>query len=163
LCLALETATPLRQLDEFDVHAGFRLLPGESATFVLEQVPERYVPRKYSDDETREAFERTVDYWRRWLSKSNYTGRWRETRHRSAADHVRDRRPERSGRGDPRALRGVPRLAAGADRKRRGHAAPAGHLRRDDRLGVPLQQVRRADLARLVDGADPRDRVDLRA
>jgi GH15 family glucan-1,4-alpha-glucosidase len=25
-----------------------------------------------------------VDYWRRWLSKSNYTGRWREMVHRSA-------------------------------------------------------------------------------
>jgi GH15 family glucan-1,4-alpha-glucosidase len=84
LCLALETATPLRQGSDMGVHADFTLLPGESATFVLEQVPESYVPRKYSEDETREAFERTVDYWRRWLSQSRYTGRWRETMHRSA-------------------------------------------------------------------------------
>src|SRR5204863_2156286 len=60
------------------------LLPGETATFVLEQVPETYVPASYSEAETREAFEQTVAYWRRWLSKSNYTGRWRETMHRSA-------------------------------------------------------------------------------
>ncbi len=41
---------------------------GESATFVLEQVPERLrAARKYSEDETREAFEATVEYWRRWL------------------------------------------------------------------------------------------------
>jgi len=84
LCLALETATPLRQGSEHGVYAEFTLLPGESATFVLEQVPETYVPRKYSEDETREAFERTVEYWRRWLSQSRYTGRWRETLHRSA-------------------------------------------------------------------------------
>ena len=84
LCLALETATPLRQRGDADVHAEFTLVSGESATFVLEQVPESYVPRKYSEDETREAFERTVEYWRRWLSQSRYTGRWRETMHRSA-------------------------------------------------------------------------------
>jgi len=59
LCLALETATPLRQRSDLGVRADFTLLPGESATFVLEQVPESYVPRKYSEDETREAFERT--------------------------------------------------------------------------------------------------------
>jgi GH15 family glucan-1,4-alpha-glucosidase len=84
LCLALETATPLRQHGEADVHAEFTLVAGESATFVLEQVPENYVPRKYSEDETREAFEATAEYWRRWLSKSRYTGRWREMMHRSA-------------------------------------------------------------------------------
>ena len=84
LCLALETATPLQQHGEADVHAEFTLVSGESATFVLEQVPENYVPRKYSEDETREAFEATAEYWRRWLSKSRYTGRWREMMHRSA-------------------------------------------------------------------------------
>jgi GH15 family glucan-1,4-alpha-glucosidase len=84
LCLALETATPLRQTGEADVFAEFTLLPGESVTLVLEQVPTNYVPRRYSEDETREAFERTVDYWRRWLGQSRYTGRWRETMHRSA-------------------------------------------------------------------------------
>jgi len=83
LSVALETAVPL------DFHAGgaygeFTLLPGETATFVLEQVPETYVPRPYSEAETREAFEQTVAYWRRWLSKSQYHGRWREMLHRSA-------------------------------------------------------------------------------
>ena len=84
LCLALETATPLRQHSRSGVYAEFTLLAGESATFVLEQVPETYVPRKYSEEETREAFERTVKFWRKWLSQSRYTGRWREMMHRSA-------------------------------------------------------------------------------
>ena len=31
-----------------------------------------------------ERFRDTVAYWRRWLSRSTYTGRWREMVHRSA-------------------------------------------------------------------------------
>ena len=50
-----------------------------------------------------------------------------------------------------RPLGGLPRLAAGAHRQRRGRAAAARHLRRADRLGVPLRQVRRADLVRPVE------------
>ena len=45
---------------------------------------------------------------------------------------------------------GLPRLRARADRQRRRRAAPARHLRRADRLRLPLQQVRRADLPRDV-------------
>ena len=67
-------------------------------------------------------------------------------RHRAAPDHVRDRRPRRAERGDPRAPRGLPRLRAGADRQRRRRAAPARHLRRAHRLGLPLQQVGRRHL-----------------
>ena len=84
LCLALETATPLRQEGGSGVYAEFTLRAGESATFVLEQVPETYVPRQYSEEETREAFERTVKFWRKWLSQCRYSGRWREMMHRSA-------------------------------------------------------------------------------
>ena len=51
---------------------------------MLERVPENYVPRPYSEDETREAFDRTLEYWRQWLAKSRYQGRWREMVHRSA-------------------------------------------------------------------------------
>ena len=51
---------------------------------MLERVPEDYVPRPYSEDETREAFDSTIEYWRRWLAKSRYQGRWREMVHRSA-------------------------------------------------------------------------------
>ncbi len=83
LTLALETAVPL-DYHESGACAEFTLLPGETATFVLEQVPETYVPRSYSERETREAFEQTVAYWRRWLAQSRYQGRWREMIHRSA-------------------------------------------------------------------------------
>jgi GH15 family glucan-1,4-alpha-glucosidase len=83
MSLALETATPLRS-SESGVYCEFTLQPGETATFVLEQVPDTYVPRHYSEEETRHAFEQTVEYWRRWLAQSRYHGRWREMVHRSA-------------------------------------------------------------------------------
>jgi GH15 family glucan-1,4-alpha-glucosidase len=83
MSLALESATPLTRTDT-GVTCAITLSPGESVTFVLERVTEDYVPRPYSEDETREAFDRTIEYWRRWLSKSRYQGRWREVVHRSA-------------------------------------------------------------------------------
>jgi GH15 family glucan-1,4-alpha-glucosidase len=83
LTLALETATPLRPTGD-GVTCEVTLSAGESATFVLERVQEGYVPRPYSEDETREAFDRTIEYWRGWLAKSRYQGRWREVVHRSA-------------------------------------------------------------------------------
>jgi GH15 family glucan-1,4-alpha-glucosidase len=83
ISLALETSLAL-QPDGTGVHCEFTLDPGQSATFVLEQVPDSYVPRLYSEEETREAFENTVDYWRGWLAQSRYQGRWREMVHRSA-------------------------------------------------------------------------------
>jgi GH15 family glucan-1,4-alpha-glucosidase len=83
MSLALETATPLVGTED-GVSCEITLLPGESATFVLERVQEDYVPRPYSEDETRDAFDRTIAYWRNWLAKSRYQGRWREMLHRSA-------------------------------------------------------------------------------
>jgi GH15 family glucan-1,4-alpha-glucosidase len=83
LCLALQATRPIA-CDEQGVHSEFSLEAGESVTFVLEEVASDYVPREYSEQETREAYERTIDYWRRWLAQSRYRGRWREMVHRSA-------------------------------------------------------------------------------
>jgi GH15 family glucan-1,4-alpha-glucosidase len=81
--LALETETPV-EVRGRDAHASFELQAGESATFILEHVPGEYVMRGHGAAETAEMFERTIDYWRRWLAQSRYRGRWRETVHRSA-------------------------------------------------------------------------------
>jgi GH15 family glucan-1,4-alpha-glucosidase len=83
VCMALETPLELKA-DGRGVECRFALEPGESATFVLERVPETYIPRVYSEQVTREAFEATVAFWRGWLAKSRYQGRWREMVHRSA-------------------------------------------------------------------------------
>ena len=81
--LALATETPLR-IGDGAARASFSLSQGESATFVLEHVVGAYESQRRSATQTRELFEATVAYWRRWLSQSRYTGRWREMVHRSA-------------------------------------------------------------------------------
>ena len=83
LCLALQGTKPIA-CDDIDAHSEFTLRAGETVTFVLESVDPGYTPRAYSEDETREAYERTIAYWRRWLSQSRYRGRWRESVERSA-------------------------------------------------------------------------------
>jgi GH15 family glucan-1,4-alpha-glucosidase len=83
LDLALEAPMEL-DLTERGARKDFSLSAGESATFVLERIGEDGMPRRHSEDHTRELFEQTVDYWRRWLAKSRYQGRWREMVHRSA-------------------------------------------------------------------------------
>ena len=110
ISLALETRVPM-DFAQDGAYGEFTLRPGETATFVLEQVPETYVPRKYSEGETREAFEETVRYWRRWLSQCRYQGRWREIIYRSALTLklMTYRRPARSW---PRRLRACPSTSA---------------------------------------------------
>ena len=76
-------------------------------------------------------------------------------RRRPAPAHVRHRRPVGARGGGAPPPRRLPRLASGPDRERRREAAPARHLRRADRLGVPLQPRRGADLPRRVDGPRP--------
>jgi GH15 family glucan-1,4-alpha-glucosidase len=41
-------------------------------------------PRTFPPEEIQGMFEWTRDYWRRWLERSSYTGRWREMVERSA-------------------------------------------------------------------------------
>jgi GH15 family glucan-1,4-alpha-glucosidase len=64
----------------------FELGTGEWAAFVLDSPDES----DSADDPeallalAHEAFRVTVDYWQRWMQRSRYTGRWRETVNRSA-------------------------------------------------------------------------------
>ena len=84
LSLGLATSAPLRK------HGGgavvdFTLREDETAVFVLQEIECGAgcgVP--VSEPEAEELFQQTVEYWRRWLSKCTYTGRWREMVHRSA-------------------------------------------------------------------------------
>jgi GH15 family glucan-1,4-alpha-glucosidase len=84
LNLGLATAVPLRP-DGKGVVAEFTLREEQTAVFALRQI-ERGAGCGVSlrEKEEEELFERTVGYWRRWLSKCTYTGRWREMVYRSA-------------------------------------------------------------------------------
>jgi GH15 family glucan-1,4-alpha-glucosidase len=83
LDLALEAPVELT-LTATGAHADFVLATGEATTFVLERIGEDGLPRSHSEDHTRQLFEDTVSYWRKWLGRSRYAGRWREMVHRSA-------------------------------------------------------------------------------
>jgi GH15 family glucan-1,4-alpha-glucosidase len=81
--LALSTRAPL---DVRNGRAGGQITvkPDERLTFVLENGNGEIRPRRYSEDEARQLFIETVEFWRRWLRQCRYVGRWREVVHRSA-------------------------------------------------------------------------------
>ena len=84
LSLGLETTVPL-QRNGSGVTAEFTLQEGQTAIFVLGEVKHGdEAGRPLSDSEATALFRSTVDYWRRWLSRCTYSGRWRETVQRSA-------------------------------------------------------------------------------
>jgi GH15 family glucan-1,4-alpha-glucosidase len=83
LSLALAAPTALRPT-RHGVRCEFTLRAGETATFVLERVGDSGRPRLHPEQLTRALYEETVGFWRRWLSRSRYAGRWREMVHRSA-------------------------------------------------------------------------------
>jgi len=83
LTLRLRSSVPMR-LENGVAVAEFVLGADQSAWFVLEMVlPQEPSPSAQPDYET-EAFKRTVNFWRRWVARSTYGGRWREMVHRSA-------------------------------------------------------------------------------
>jgi GH15 family glucan-1,4-alpha-glucosidase len=84
LDLALAGPVPLSR-DGAGAVAEFTLNEGENATFVLRTERPGDAARPCpAPGRAEELFRETVDYWRRWLSKCTYTGRWRETVYRSA-------------------------------------------------------------------------------
>ncbi len=77
---ALRATAPLER-DENDIVTRLTLSAGEQQWFVLDhadEAPPIDLARGF------DAFQRTVTYWRRWLRRSSYEGRWREMVSRSA-------------------------------------------------------------------------------
>jgi GH15 family glucan-1,4-alpha-glucosidase len=84
LRLELVTMVPLLP-DDRGVQATFTLQEEQTVIFVFGRIEaERHQRHCPSLDETNALFERTVEFWHRWLSKCTYTGRWREMVYRSA-------------------------------------------------------------------------------
>ncbi|MFE3764571.1 glycoside hydrolase family 15 protein [Streptomyces sp. NPDC059104] len=83
LSLAL-SATATLECDGVDVWSHFKLLEGESMVFALDRISDDVRPRACPYAEAEEQFEATVRFWRHWLGRSRYRGRWREMVHRSA-------------------------------------------------------------------------------
>lgn len=82
--LALTTKTPL-EISGNGVMSRFTLNEGQTMVFNFRDVPPESEWNLYmSDQEAERLFRDTVSYWRGWLSKCTYSGRWREMVHRSA-------------------------------------------------------------------------------
>jgi GH15 family glucan-1,4-alpha-glucosidase len=80
--LRLSTPVPLT-LDGGDVVAEFTLGTEQSVPFVLEHL--RNGSAVGADPEfIASSFQETVAYWRAWIGRSTYQGRWRDEVHRSA-------------------------------------------------------------------------------
>lgn len=88
LVVSVHSGVPLERTGAEGIDAGaeFLLTEGESALFVLEtREPGSGCPgEELSAEAAEQLFRSTVSFWRKWLGRSSYTGRWRETVHRSA-------------------------------------------------------------------------------
>jgi GH15 family glucan-1,4-alpha-glucosidase len=83
--LNLASVVPLKEGPNRSAVARFKLKEGESASFVLHKLDEDEEPREAPKrTECEELLQGTLAYWRRWISKSTYSGRWREIVNRSA-------------------------------------------------------------------------------
>lgn len=85
--LGLIASTDL-EIDSTDansvVTADFELSTGDTALFVLEVLDDGDQVTADAMNRTDALFEATTAFWRNWIATSAYTGRWRETVHRSA-------------------------------------------------------------------------------
>jgi GH15 family glucan-1,4-alpha-glucosidase len=79
--LALYSTIDVQQQSQ-DVIAKFTLRAGEKVTFVLGGVRPQGQPPEMEFVEQR--FQETARFWKQWIAKSKYKGRWRETVNRSA-------------------------------------------------------------------------------
>lgn len=86
LSLGLYSTVPsIQDNDHGGVRAVFTLKAGESVHFLLESAHRHeLVPHTLNAGDYKEAFQKTLNYWRRWISHCQYTGRWREMVQRSA-------------------------------------------------------------------------------
>ena len=82
--LTLSSEVPLTRTER-GVEARITLRQGEKTTFVFRGMDQGATCHEPATvEQANRAFEDTIIFWRRWLSKSTYRGRWRETVNRSA-------------------------------------------------------------------------------
>jgi GH15 family glucan-1,4-alpha-glucosidase len=82
--LTLSSEFPL-SATERGVEARISLREGQKTTFVLRGMAACTTCQEPPTvEQANRAFEETIRFWRRWLSRCTYRGRWRETVHRSA-------------------------------------------------------------------------------
>lgn len=83
LRLRLRSTVPL-SVSSDGVTADFTLKVGEHAALVLELASDETDSRSAAPGYVSDAFKATADFWRGWIARSTYGGRWREAVNRSA-------------------------------------------------------------------------------
>jgi GH15 family glucan-1,4-alpha-glucosidase len=83
------TAIRLRADVPVNIKAGnavaeFKLRAGQTASFILEEARPGGESPAAQPNYTAEAFKETMNFWLRWVGRSQYRGRWREMVNRSA-------------------------------------------------------------------------------
>lgn len=81
--LRLRSTVPMK-VSHDDAVTTFTLQTGECATFILEYVTEASEPITSIDDFFNKSLFETINYWKDWVAKSYYKGRWMEIVNRSA-------------------------------------------------------------------------------
>ncbi|HUK89538.1 MAG TPA: glycoside hydrolase family 15 protein [Blastocatellia bacterium] len=85
LNLSLSCSTRLTDDGRRGVTGEFELDEGGTQVFLVSgDVGQHWVDSPPSEEEAEELFQKTVKYWRGWLSACTYRGRWRERVERSA-------------------------------------------------------------------------------
>jgi GH15 family glucan-1,4-alpha-glucosidase len=84
MTVALHSPIKLRKYQS-GVIATFRLKAGDQCAFVFKQVEKAHESEVTDAGQSGDqAFNDTINYWRWWMAKSHYKGRWREIVNRSA-------------------------------------------------------------------------------
>jgi len=81
--LRLRSEVPLH-VENGAAKARFTLRAGETASFLLEEAKATGESPSSGEGYASSSFKSTLNYWRRWMGRSSYRGRWRETVNRSA-------------------------------------------------------------------------------
>jgi GH15 family glucan-1,4-alpha-glucosidase len=81
--LRLSASVPLA-VEQGDAVARLTLRAGDTETFILEQVTDNPSFPTDLGSYVSGSFKETMNFWRAWVSRSSYTGRWRDEVHRSA-------------------------------------------------------------------------------
>lgn len=81
--LRLRSDVPLR-VENGTAAAEFKLRSGQSAAFVLENAAPGEDSPSAAPHYVAQSFKETMNFWRQWVARSQYRGRWREMVNRSA-------------------------------------------------------------------------------
>ncbi|HKI95179.1 MAG TPA: glycoside hydrolase family 15 protein [Gemmatimonadales bacterium] len=83
IAMRLRTSVPVK-IEGADATARFVLRAGETASFILEMLTNAHDSPCGEPQYVTEAFKATTNFWRAWVARADYRGRWREMVMRSA-------------------------------------------------------------------------------